>query len=148
FASSWIEMIGPAGTNYRVVSGVYPLGGYDGMKGIPPTGLMHRSEVAERIGGWRDYRTIWRNPDADFVYRGFEAGLRFVSTGELTAYKFNSAQRKNCYVEKPCYEQAAYHRRIQSSRWFQLTEALGIAAVHYRRLPMQSPVFQEPPEPL
>ena len=147
FASSWIEVIGPKGGNLRLVLGIYPPNGYDGKMGIPPSGLMHRREVTEQIGGWRDYRTIWRNPDTDFVYRGFEAGLRFVSTGELTVFKFGSALRKNSYIEKPCHEQAAYLARIEKQRWFMLKEAWDIAVVHYRRIPMAVPLISPPPEP-
>ena len=66
------------------------------------------------MGGWKDYRTIARNPDTQFAYDGFLAGSRFVSTGELTVFKFNSALRKGSYVEKPSHEQARYLRRI---RW-------------------------------
>ena len=145
--SSLLEMIGPAGTNFRVVAGLFPPGGYDGVKGLPPSGLMHRREVADRVGGWRDYRTIWRNPDTDFVYRAFEAGCRFVSTRELTAFKFPSALRKNSYVEKPCHEQVAYQKRLETQRWFLLKETLAIARIHVRRLPMRAPVHASPPDP-
>ncbi len=108
---------------------------------------MHRREVARKIGGWPDYRTIWRNPDSEFVYRAFEAGFRFVSTGELTVFKFNSAIRKNCYKERPCHEQAACTRRIRDSRWFLFQEAWAIANVHLRKLPVHVPSHEPPPAP-
>jgi glycosyltransferase involved in cell wall biosynthesis len=146
-ASSLTEMIGPAGTNYRVVTGFYPEGGYAAAEGLPPSGLMHRREAAGRIGGWKDYRTTWRNPDTDFVYRLWESGARFVSTGTLTVFKFNSALRKNSYIEKPCHEQAAYTKRIESSRFFLLQESLAIAKVHALRLPMKAPKLEPPPAP-
>jgi glycosyltransferase involved in cell wall biosynthesis len=145
--SSLVEMIGPNGTNFRKITGIYPRGGYDGATGLPPSGLLHRREVAENIGGWKDHRTVWRNPDTDFVYRALEAGFRFASTGELTVYKFNSSLRKNSYIEKPFHEQAAYHRRIENDRWFLTQEILEIMHVHLRRLPMQTPVHQPPPQP-
>lgn len=145
--SSLVEMIGPPGTNFRVITGLYPGGVYDGAKGLPPSGLMHRREIAERIGGWRDYRTIWRSPDTDFVYRAFEAGCRFASTGELTVFKFNASQRKNSYREKPDHEQKAYLERIRKDRWFLPRETLDIAWVHLRRLPMLAPVHAPPPDP-
>lgn len=146
-ASSLVEMIGPQGTNYRVVTGVYPWRGYNGKRGLPPSGLMHRREITSRIGGWKDYRETWRNPDADFVFRAFEAGCRFVSAGELTVFKFNSALRKNSYVEKPIQEQMDYLRRIRGNRWFMREEALRIANVHLRRIPMTAPVHPPPPDP-
>ena len=146
-ASSLVEMIGPMGTNFRVVTGFYPEEGYNGAGGLPPTGLMHRREVGRRLAGWKDYRTIWRNPDTDFVYRAWEAGFHFVSSGELTAFKFNSSLRKDSYKQKLCHEQAAYTQRIESQRWFALQEAMAIARVHLLRLPMQEPVHAQPSDP-
>jgi glycosyltransferase involved in cell wall biosynthesis len=143
--SSLVQMIGPAGTNFRMITGVYPQGGYAGAEILPPSGLMPRRAVAEQIGGWKDYRTISRNPDLDFAKRALEAGCRFVSTEELTVFKFNSALRKNSYLEKPCHEQAAYLARIESDRWFMLREALAIARVHFFQLPMRAPAFSSPP---
>jgi glycosyltransferase involved in cell wall biosynthesis len=147
FASSLIEMIGPKGTNLRIITGIYPPEGYDVRRGLPPSGLMHRREVVEQIGYWQDYRTICRHPEGDFVHRGFEAGLKFVSTGELTVFKFNSAFRKNSYREKPCHEQRRYVRRMERYPWFQLQEALYVARVHHFHLPVQAPVFPAPPAP-
>jgi len=144
--SSWIEMIGPPGTNYRRIAGVYPRGGYDGAKGIPPSGLMHRRQAGLAIGGWRAHETIWRATDTDFVLRLFEAGHRFASTRALTVYKFNASLRRNSYREKPWHEQAACLAGLERDRFFPLREALAIANVHWRRLPMLRPVRAEPPE--
>jgi len=93
-ASSFTEMIGPAETNFRVLNGIYPEGGYCGSEILVPSGLLMRRATAERIGGWSDYRAISRNPDLDFVQRALEAGCKFASTTELTVFKFNSALRK------------------------------------------------------
>ena len=139
---SLVQMIGPQGTDYRVVTGVG--GGRNGF--LPPSGLMHRREIAEAVGWWPDYRTVQRNPDVEFVHRIRDAGYRFAATHELTVYKFNSAMRKNSYVEKPCHEQAEYVRRIQRDRWFQTREALKIARVHWNRRPMRDPGFAPPPD--
>jgi glycosyltransferase involved in cell wall biosynthesis len=146
FASALVQMIGPQGSNYREIGGIYPKGGYTGAKGLPVSGLLHRRDVVERIGVWKDYRTVWRNPDVDFVYRGYEAGMKFVSTRELTVFKFNSSLRKNCYVERRCDEQAACVDRIQNRRTVMLQEALAICRVHLRRLPVHGPVIPPPPE--
>jgi glycosyltransferase involved in cell wall biosynthesis len=143
--SAFTEMIGPAGTNFRVINGIYPSSGFTASEALVPSGLMLRQEVAVKIGGWKDYRTISRNPDLDFVHRAWQAGCRFASSGELTVFKFNSALRKNSYLEKPCHEQAAYLARIESDRWFMLREALAIARVHWLRLAMQAPAFSLPP---
>ena len=138
-------MIGPPGTNFRLVAGVYPPAGFVASDILVPSSLLLRREALSQMGGRKDYRSISRNPDLDFVQRAFKLGCRFASTKELTLFKFNSALRKNCYVEKPCYEQAAYVARIESDRWFMLREALAIAKVHLLRLPMQMPDFPPPP---
>ena len=145
FACSIVVMIGPPPSGVRVVKGA--VGPLEPGTLAPPSGTMHLRAVVAKIGGWKDYRTVWRNPDTDFVYRAMEAGFHFVSTRELTVYKFNSSLRKNSYIEKPFHEQAAYHRRIENDRWFLTEEILEIMRVHLRRLPMQTPVRQPPPQP-
>jgi glycosyltransferase involved in cell wall biosynthesis len=137
FAASLVEMIGPEHSNYRLITGYFPESGYDGKQGMSPSGLMHRRDVISRIGGWKDYRTIWRNPDVDLEYRAFEAGLKFVSTRELTVFKFNSTLRKNCYLEKPCHEQPAYTAHLERRRWFMLREAMRIARLHIFKPPVR-----------
>jgi glycosyltransferase involved in cell wall biosynthesis len=144
--SALTQMIGPAGTNFRVVNGFYPRGGYDGSRTLVPSGIMVRRKIAQKIGGWRDYRTIPQNPDLEFAHRAWAARSRFVSTGELTVFKFNSALRKNSYREKRSDEQAAYFARIQNDRWFMLREVLAIAHVHFLRLPIAAPQFSAPPD--
>jgi glycosyltransferase involved in cell wall biosynthesis len=147
FATSLVEMIGPPDSNYRIVSGYFPESGYDGKQGMSPSGLVHRRDVISKIGGWRDYRTIWRNPDVDLEYRAFEAGLKFVSTRELTVFKFNSTLRRNCYREKPCHEQAACTARLERSRWFMWREAMRIARLHVLKPPVHVPESAPPPTP-
>ncbi|MBZ5632463.1 MAG: glycosyltransferase [Acidobacteriia bacterium] len=145
FASSLVEMIGPPGSNYRDVAGIHPKDGYDGRQALPVSGLVHRREVVSRIGEWKDYREVWRNPDVDFVYRGVEAGLKFVSTEEMTVFKFNSAMRKNCYQEKPFQEQLDCVRRIENRRTVMFEEMVDIAGVHLRRLPVKNELVVPPP---
>lgn len=147
FASSLVEMIGPEDSNYRLITGYFPESGYDGKQGMSPSGLLHRRDVISRIGGWKDYRTIWRNPDVDLEYRAFEAGLTFVSTRELTVSKFNSTLRKNCYRDRPCHEQASYTAHIERRRWFMLLEAMRIACLHIFKPPVRIPGIAPPPAP-
>jgi glycosyltransferase involved in cell wall biosynthesis len=143
--SSLLEMIGPKGTNYRVVTGFYEPHNYDPVYGLPPSGLLHRRECAARVGGWPDYRTIVNNPDVEFVSRLHRSGCRIVSTGELTVFKFNSAFRKNSYVEKPSHEQRRCLRSIRWNPFFMPIEARRIVRIHRARLPMHSPDFAAPP---
>lgn len=146
-ATALVEFIGPAGSNYRLIDGIYPASGYNPVKSFAPSGVMITREVYDRIGKQQDYRTIWRNPDAEYQYQAHLAGFRFASTGELTVFKFNSVQRKNSYVEKTCHEQAEYVNRIQKERWFLFKETLEVARIHWRRLPIHSMAVPPPPTP-
>jgi len=147
FASSLAEMMGPPGSNFRVVTGIYPRRGYDGKQGLTIAGVMHRREALSVLEKWKDYREVWRNPDVDFEYRAMEAGFKFVSTRELTVFKFNSSLRKDCYIHKPSHEQAEYCERIKVQRWFMLREVLAISRVHLLRPPIQALTVPPPPSP-
>jgi glycosyltransferase involved in cell wall biosynthesis len=145
-ATALVEMIGPEGSNYRVVSGHFAGGKYNLANILPPSGLLIEREAVERIGGWSDYRSTSLNPDLDFLLRLRNTGSRFVSTGELTVFKFNSALRKNSYRERPCHEQAACVRSIENDRLFMLREACRVVRMHVRRLPVHIPNFTPPPD--
>jgi glycosyltransferase involved in cell wall biosynthesis len=80
----------------------------------PPTCVMHRRSVIERIGGWRDYRELNLPPDGDLWIRFEEAGCRVVFVERLTAIKFPAVWRTNVYRKRPCHEQAAWLARIRS----------------------------------
>jgi len=142
-----IEMRGPRNSNYRVLSNIFPGGVYNPVKCSPPSGLMISREVYERLGGWNDYRTLWRNPECEFQYQAHLAGFQYVSTGELTVFKFPSVLWKSPYIEQPSGEQSVYFERIQKERWFLLKETLAIARVHLRRLPMYGFAVPAPPSP-
>ena len=114
FAHSLALMIGPPETGIRVVTGIYLAGGWERDMHVPPSSLMHRRDVWRDIGGWKDYRLLPEPPDAEFQTRALRLGKRFVCVPELTAFKFNSAWRRNCYREKPCHEQAECFRRIMA----------------------------------
>jgi glycosyltransferase involved in cell wall biosynthesis len=143
-AVALMEMIGPEGSNYRVLSG-YPEEVANPRAVLPPSGMLIRREALERSGGWSDYRTTSLNPGLDFLLRLRNTGSRMVATGELTVFKFNSALRKNSYRERPCHEQAAYVRCIERDRWFTLREAMRIIILRARRLPVHAPDFSQPP---
>ncbi len=147
FSSSLVEMIRPEGSHYRELGGIFPWFGYKGAQGLPISGVLHRRDVIDRIGEWKDYRIVWRNPDVDFVFRAAEAGMKFVSTGEMTVFKFNSSIRKNCYIERPCVEQKSYIERIQREPDFMWREVVALARVSLRRKRPVLPKVPTPPHP-
>jgi len=135
-AFSLTETIGPPGSGMRNVTGL-TADGYEGGH-LAPSSLLHRRELTERIGGWRDYREIEAAPDTEFTERALAAGASFACSGALTCIKLPSAMRRNSYVERPSHEQAELTRRIESERAFQLRE-LGRAVVSRLRHPRTDP---------
>jgi glycosyltransferase involved in cell wall biosynthesis len=127
---SMAEVIGPPGTKVRYLRGLFDHQGMPMGWWIPPTSIVHRTELGRRIGGWRTWEE-GVTPDSDFVDRAREAGTRMISVRALTAFKFPSAYRPNVYRERPSHEQAGYTRRIERERLFVERE---LAAVTWRRL--------------
>lgn len=85
---------------------------YHTRMGLPPTGLMHRRLVSERIGGWRDYRDLTMDPETDLVARAVAAGFKLALLPRLTAVKFPAAWRKNVYRAGDDSEQRHWLARI------------------------------------
>lgn len=114
------EVIGPPGSGMRNLSGL-KANGYQGGH-LPPSALLHRRSLAERIGGWRDYREVELPPDTEFLERALAEGASFACSWALTCFKLPSAMRRNSYVERPSHEQEALIWRMRRERAFQLRE--------------------------
>jgi glycosyltransferase involved in cell wall biosynthesis len=93
----------------RVGSPAFPAGG-----GAPPSCMVYRRNVTERIGGWKDFRELHLPPEADLFARAREAGFAAVFVPRLTALKFAASVRKNVYRDKPSHEQAFWLQQIRS----------------------------------
>ena len=106
------ELVGPPGSRLKLIAGLAPgnraFGGW-----IPPTSLVHRTEVGRAVG-WRHYTEAEDPPDVDFldrVQREYGPPLRVRA---LTSFKFVATWRPNCYRERRDDEQAAWMRRIEA----------------------------------
>ena len=99
---------------------------------IPPTGLIHRKELAQKVGGWRSYRDITMDPETDLMKRMHEAGGVFRFVPRLTALKIPAAERKNVYQDRPCHEQAAYAQKMQQNAHLEQAELLEVAMHPFR----------------
>jgi glycosyltransferase involved in cell wall biosynthesis len=87
----------------------------------PPTCTVYRRSVTDKIGGWRDYRTLDGTPENDLFLRARAAGFDDLFVPRLTAVKFPAAYRKNVYHERPCHEQSAWMHWIRSDEHFEPT---------------------------
>ncbi len=79
---------------------------------VPPSGLAHRRDVFERLGGWRRPADIRAPVDADFELRADAAGMSFESTGIVTAHKFAAGHRHLSYLRHESDEQEAALTRL------------------------------------
>ena len=128
-AYSVTEVICPPETGVRNLSGLGSTyrGGH-----LPPSSILHRRDLTERIGPWRDYREIELAPDLELTERARAAAAVFVGSGALTCFKPPSSMRRNSYVERPSHEQEELMRRMRSERAFQLRELLRAIASRVR----------------
>jgi glycosyltransferase involved in cell wall biosynthesis len=118
FAYGLAEVLGPPGSRYRVLSGIFPDTDLPPGTWLPPTSIVHRADLARRIGGWQTWEQGAAPPDVNFVDRIRESGAQLKRVLALTAFKFPSAYRPNAYRDKPSFEQEAYMRRIERERFF------------------------------
>lgn len=116
---------------YRMIYGITPSGQYEAFTQTPPSSVMHRRDIVEQIGWWKDYRTMRVPPDIEFVARAALSGKKFVSVQQLTVFKFPAAMRRNSYRERPSHEQAAYAFRIQNEPDLLYREMLALVSEPY-----------------
>jgi len=78
---------------------------------LVPSCIMHRRDLVEQVGWWKDYRTITQAPDSEFIGRWLDHHV--IAVPHLTAFKFPASKRKNAYIEKASFEQSEMIRRIR-----------------------------------
>lgn len=140
-------MLGPPESNARILTGLWPEDTYRRGFSVPPSTQLHTTAIARQIGGWLDYRTVAAQPDIDFLERVYDAGARFARCERLTAFKFNSSWRKDCYRERPSHEQEEYIRRIREEQDFLEREWLAIARIPALGLPVAPATIRHRDDP-
>ncbi len=113
------ELVGP---DERYLDITPPAATYRSGMSLTPSSLMHRRIVTEQIGGWRDYRELDLDPEADLCRRAVEAGFNLTLLPRLTVVKFPAAWRRNVYRYNGDAEQALWLRRIQTEPDFEQRE--------------------------
>jgi len=108
FAHSLLIRILAAGDECGMPVFPKPQYGYGG----PPSCTVHLRSVADKIGGWNDYRNLVIPPETDFFNRGRAAGFTAIFVPRLTVIKFPGSSRKNVYRDKPSHEQAHWFQRM------------------------------------
>lgn len=108
-AHSIVHMIDAEGNILRPARGLLR---FEPGRSLPPTGVVHRRVAAERVGGWRDYRTLTMDPETDLWHRMYLAGFAFQCVPRLTAVKFPASGRKDIYKKRLSQEQQQWTERI------------------------------------
>jgi len=135
--------LGAEGSNIRWL---HPTGTFSPGMSVPPSALLHRRDVVEEVGGWRDYRELDLPPDLEFLTRATGNGRGWTQVEDVTVCKFNSALRPNSYVDHRSDEQAAAWRRIRRSRRrFVRVELDEVARLRASGAPERPPAFREMP---
>ncbi len=127
--------VGPPDMPTRSVVGLCPDGTYEWSLWAPPSSWLHRRDLIDRIGPWRDYQAILMPTDAEFLNRAFEHGIRIAPVPALTVFKFTSVTRTNSYVNDKGSEQAAWWRRMQADPELRYRELLAAFMGAARRHP-------------
>ena len=125
-AGSVAILYGPPGSGVRAVSGVFGGGEFSRHDFMPPSFILHKRSLVERIGGWLPAREIGLPTDVEFEQRARTSGARIVSTGVLTAFKFNAAWRRNAYLERSSSEQEQMPARIRTGVDFRQAELIEV----------------------
>lgn len=125
-------MYGPETSGMQALSGFFPHGRFSPRHFFVPSSMVHRADVAHRIGGWRSPDEALVAVDVDFVRRCHESGARIVSTEDFTTFKFNAAWRRDAYRIKDPQQQrdflAGMQREGEAFRLQALTRALRAAS--------------------
>ncbi|MBS1955925.1 MAG: glycosyltransferase [Cyanobacteria bacterium SZAS-4] len=97
---------------------------------IPPTGVVHKRELAEKLGGWRNYRELEVDPEVDLWLRAYDADYRLTFVPRVTALKFPAKYRRNAYKTRSSTEQSHWTKRIINEPDFE------VAALMMMLMPM------------
>lgn len=124
--TSTMILYGPPRSGVRGLAGVFASGGFRAGDFVPPSAFAHRTALAGEMISWRDPQTVALPMDAAFLNEFAIDDRRFVSTRELTSFKFNAAWRRDSYQLRSVAEQEQMLERIEAGVDFRQTELLDV----------------------
>ena len=123
-------MLRPDGAHQ--VTGPMGRGRYHADQYTPPSSWLHRRDVAQRIGNWRDPQALGCGVDLDFQRRAALAGARFHELPRVSCLKFPSAWWRT-YAPEQVHPQPDYLRRIEHEALLLERELLQGVVARYAR---------------
>lgn len=123
FAVSGCIYFGPSGTGDDLtwVTGLFGKNDLEAARKnfFPPSSLSHRRDLPDNIPRWSDPELTRRPVDTEFIVGAFERDCSFVSTGEISVFKFASALRYLSYLQPDDYEQLRVLKMMNDSPKFE-----------------------------
>jgi glycosyltransferase involved in cell wall biosynthesis len=146
FVISGCVFYGPRGSDEDHVTGLFDAADAPLKHFFPPTSIAHRRDVTTRIGDWRDPRTLKCPLDNEFLLRAAHAGLRFASTGDVTAHKFAAGNRYLSYLRVSSDEQRELLNILTTSPGIDVDGIIRNAKTHGRYMIFQYGDYSSYPE--
>lgn len=106
-------LYGPPGSGIRAVTGTLVDGRDHPSAFYPPSSILHRRSLIDRMGNWRAPVDLQVPVDCDFLERARAHGARIAGTGRLTAFKFNASWRRDSYRRRETVEQEQLLARLR-----------------------------------
>lgn len=125
YVASGMVLYGPPGSGIYAMSGLLPAGTCI-REFFPPTSVMHRTSIVERAGYWQAPETLDLPTDCAFQLAALAHGARLAVTGALTAFKFNSAWRRDSYKRREVGEQEAMLAHLERGHDIRATELMAV----------------------
>lgn len=106
-------LYGPPGSGVRAVTGVL-VDGQDAPSNLyPPSSILHRRALVDRMGPWRMPDEVDTPVDCEFLARARQHGAAIAGTGRPTVFKFNASWRRDSYRRRATDEQQALLARLR-----------------------------------
>jgi Glycosyl transferase family 2 len=141
-AAGGMIMYGPPGSDAAATAGLFAEGRCGDDDFVPPSALVHRRALVDRIGRWRDPRALQLPTDCEFFQRVRAASV-IVPSNQVTVFKCNAAARRNAYQSKSIDEQQALLAGLDRGDRFigeELVRVVGsLHAGHSTRIRMPDP---------
>lgn len=93
---------------------------------IPPTGVLHKREITQSLGGWKNYRELSVNPELELWQRAYDANYKLTLVPRFTAIKFPAAYRRDAYKNRSCAEQSLWTRKMVDEPNFEITQTMSL----------------------
>jgi len=116
-----VLLYGPQSSGIMGIGGAVPLATVPEFFWVPPSGWMHRRDLVDRVGLWKDRTSIALPADVEF-FRRVRQETAVAPTNECTVFKFDASARRDSYVHRDVSQQEEMLRKIADGGDFRSRE--------------------------